>query len=123
MDRAKKTAHASTGAFFTNTARGEKDEHARSHIGMSRGYSAHSMHATLIITALENGATLDDVQRTAGHAESRHHHALRLLVVVDFMDPAQDQEIRVDSLAGLTSQVFEKIIVYKTCFGQMVETH
>jgi hypothetical protein len=39
------------------------------------------------------------------------------------MDRAQDQEIGVDSLAGLTSQVFEKIIVYKTCFGQIVETH
>ena len=46
-----------------------------------------------------------------------------LLVVVDFMDRAQDQENGVDSLAGLTSQVFEKIIVYKTCFGQIVETH
>ena len=46
-----------------------------------------------------------------------------LLVVVDFMDRAQDQEIRVDSLAGITSQVFEKIIVYKTCFGQIIETH
>ena len=46
-----------------------------------------------------------------------------LLVVVDFMDFAQDQEIGVESLAGLKSQIFEKIIVYKTCFGQIVETH
>jgi integrase/recombinase XerD len=38
-------------------------------IGMGRGYSAHSMRATFITTALENGATLDDVQRAAGHAE------------------------------------------------------
>ena len=30
-----------------------------------RGYSAHSMRATFITTALENGATLDDVQRAA----------------------------------------------------------
>ncbi len=38
-------------------------------IGLGRGYSAHSMRATFITTALENGATLDDVQRAAGHAE------------------------------------------------------
>ncbi len=38
-------------------------------IGLSRGYSAHSMRATFITTALENGATLDDVQRAAGHSE------------------------------------------------------
>jgi integrase/recombinase XerD len=38
-------------------------------IGLSRGVSAHSMPATFITTALENGATLDDVQRAAGHSE------------------------------------------------------
>ena len=38
-------------------------------MGLTRGYSTHSMHATLISTALENGATLDDVQRAAGPAE------------------------------------------------------
>jgi integrase/recombinase XerD len=38
-------------------------------LGLSRGYSAHSMRATFITTALENGATLDDVQRAAGHSE------------------------------------------------------
>jgi site-specific recombinase XerD len=38
-------------------------------IGLTRGFSAHSMRATFITTALENGATLDDVQRAAGHAE------------------------------------------------------
>lgn len=43
-------------------------KHAAS-IGLTRGYSAHSMRATFITTALENGATLDDVQRAAGHSE------------------------------------------------------
>jgi integrase/recombinase XerD len=38
-------------------------------IGMGRGHSTHSMRATFVTTALENGATLDDVQRAAGHAE------------------------------------------------------
>jgi integrase/recombinase XerD len=38
-------------------------------IGLMRGYSAHSMRATFVTTALENGATLDDVQHAAGHSE------------------------------------------------------
>jgi hypothetical protein len=32
-------------------------------LGLDRGYSAHSMRATFIATALENGAQLEDVQR------------------------------------------------------------
>jgi len=36
-------------------------------IGLGRGYSAHSMRATFIITVLENGAQLEDVQKAAGH--------------------------------------------------------
>ena len=35
-------------------------------VGPTRGYSPHSMRATFITTAVENGATLDDVQRAAG---------------------------------------------------------
>ncbi len=42
--------------------------HAKA-IGIVRGYSAHSMRATFITTALENGASLEDVQRAAGHRE------------------------------------------------------
>ena len=38
-------------------------------IGMDRGYSAHSMRATFITTALENGAQLEDVQKAAGHRD------------------------------------------------------
>jgi integrase/recombinase XerD len=37
-------------------------------IGLGRGYSAHSMRATFITTALENGAALEDVQKAAGIA-------------------------------------------------------
>jgi integrase/recombinase XerD len=36
---------------------------------LDRGYSAHSMRATFITTALENGAQLEDVQKTAGHRD------------------------------------------------------
>jgi site-specific recombinase XerD len=38
-------------------------------IGLDRGYYAHSMRATFITTALENGCSLEDVQRAAGHRE------------------------------------------------------
>jgi integrase/recombinase XerD len=38
-------------------------------IGLGQGYSAHSMRATFITTALDHGAKLEDVQRTVGHAD------------------------------------------------------
>jgi len=38
-------------------------------IGLGRGYSALSMRATFITTALENGAQLEDVQKMAGHRD------------------------------------------------------
>lgn len=38
-------------------------------IGLDRGYSAHSMRATFITPALENGAQLEDVQKAAGHRD------------------------------------------------------
>jgi hypothetical protein len=44
-----------------------------------------------------------------------------LLVVVDFIDAAQDQEIRVDGFDPITSNIFEKVIVYKTGFGHIFE--
>ena len=43
-------------------------KHARK-IGLERGFSAHSMRATFITTALENGAQLEDVQKAAGHRD------------------------------------------------------
>lgn len=42
-----------------------------SEVGLTRGYSAHSMRATFITTALENGADLEDVQKAAGHRDPR----------------------------------------------------
>ena len=38
-------------------------------VGLGPGYSAHSMRATFITTALANGASLEDVQRDVGHAD------------------------------------------------------
>lgn len=43
-----------------------------------------------------------------------------LLVVVDFMDAAQEQEIQVERLA-IESDLFERIIVYKPHFEHVVE--
>jgi hypothetical protein len=46
-----------------------------------------------------------------------------LLVVVDFFDLAQDQEILIEGgLDTISSEVFEKILVYKTVFGQVLES-
>jgi site-specific recombinase XerD len=48
------------------------DRVVRKHVialGLGRGYSAHSMRATFITTALENGAPLEDVQKAAGHRD------------------------------------------------------
>lgn len=38
-------------------------------VGLARGYSAHSVRATFITTALENGAHLEGVQKGAGHRD------------------------------------------------------
>jgi integrase/recombinase XerD len=40
-----------------------------SQVGLGDGYSAHSMRATFITTALDKGASLEDVQRDVGHAD------------------------------------------------------
>jgi integrase/recombinase XerD len=37
--------------------------------GLETGYTAHSMRATFITTALDKGASLEDVQRDVGHAD------------------------------------------------------
>ncbi len=44
-----------------------------------------------------------------------------LLVVVDFMNPAQDQEIQIDASIKLETKAFERVIVYKTLFGHVLE--
>jgi hypothetical protein len=44
-----------------------------------------------------------------------------LLVIVDFINPAQDQEIVIDSFDTIQTEVFGKVIVYKTLFGHILE--
>lgn len=44
-----------------------------------------------------------------------------LVVVVDFIDRAQDQEIRIDGFEKIDSTVFEKVIVYRSVSGHVLE--
>lgn len=43
-----------------------------------------------------------------------------LVVVVDFSDRAQDQEIQITDFEKITSAIFEKVIVYKIHFGHVL---
>lgn len=57
-------------------------------------------------------------------AKSRHYEncdAYWLLVVIDFMDLAQDQEVPMERIEGVESTAFEKVLVYRTCFGHVFE--
>ena len=51
----------------------------------------------------------------------QHCDAYWLIVVVDVIDRAQDQEILIDNFEKITSTIFEKVIVYKTHFGHVLE--
>jgi hypothetical protein len=44
-----------------------------------------------------------------------------LLIVVEFIDPAQDQEIRLDHLELIDCGVFKKVVIYKTGFEHVIE--
>jgi hypothetical protein len=44
-----------------------------------------------------------------------------LLVVVDFINSAQDQEIQIDGFDKIQTEIFEKVIIYKTLFGHILE--
>lgn len=44
-----------------------------------------------------------------------------LLVVVDFINFAQDQEIRLDDFVKIQTGIFEKVIVYKTLYRHVLE--
>jgi hypothetical protein len=71
---------------------------------------------------LMSPADLESIGREKETQSAQYHarDAYWLLVVVEPMDPAQDQEIRLDGLS-VASAVFEKIIVYKPGFEHIVE--
>lgn len=56
------------------------------------------------------------------HPQYRECDAYWLLVVVDFIDAAQDQEIiQSDKFNAINSTVFENIVIYKPQFAEIVE--
>ena len=60
-------------------------------------------------------------EKEAKAAEYNPCGAYWLLVVVDWIDPAQEQEIRIDNGLSVPSNVFEKIIIYKPNFQHIIE--
>jgi len=44
-----------------------------------------------------------------------------LLVVVDFINSSQDQEIQIEGFEKIQTNIFEKVIVYKTLFNHILE--
>ena len=52
--------------------------------------------------------------------EYRPCDAYWLLVAVDFIDPAQDQEIRVDGIS-LVCHLFERVFIHKPVFRHLVQ--
>ncbi len=66
---------------------------------------------------------LGDIIRTKEKKAEKYQKcdAYWLLIVVDFINPAQDTEITSERLEGICSGVFEKIIIYKTCFREVFE--
>lgn len=70
--------------------------------------------------------SLDGLQKVVREKEAKCRDyekcdAYWLLVVVDYLDLAQDQETRIFGLDTIRSQVFERIILYKTVFHRIVE--
>ena len=66
-------------------------------------------------------AIINDKERKAN--QYRPCDAYWLLVVVDFIDAAQDQEIPSNILNSVNSPVFENILIYKPQFGEIVQSH
>jgi len=44
-----------------------------------------------------------------------------LVIVVNFINPAQDQEIQVDLFEKIQTNIFEKVIIYKPFFSHILE--
>jgi hypothetical protein len=59
-------------------------------------------------------------EKEAKAKQYRPCNAYWLLVIVDWMDAAQEQEIQVDGLS-IHSDVFERIIIYKPHFEHVVD--
>ena len=70
--------------------------------------------------------SLNDLQHIVSLKEAKAKDYKRcdaywLLVVVDYADLAQNQEIRIDGLETIRSQFFERVIIYKTVFHHIID--
>jgi hypothetical protein len=86
---------------------------AQSHLGPSRP-------SVLLKRNVSRQAHEDHCRKESKAADYAPCDAYWLLIVVDWADPAQDQEITTTGLK-LPSEVFEKIIVYKPGFEDIAE--
>jgi hypothetical protein len=82
-----------------------------------RAGGVHTVGLMMSEAALE--AIVRKKEAKAGKYNPRD--AYWLLVVVDWIDPAQEQEIRVNDHLRVASEVFEKIIIYKPNFQHIIE--
>jgi hypothetical protein len=80
---------------------------------ISQMYSTPFLSSALLSKAIQ-----EKDEKSKGY---RPCDAYWLLAVIDFMDRAQDQEIQLSACETVSSTVFEKIIIYKTHFGQILE--
>src|SRR5258708_1468195 len=97
--------------------RNRQDEHDRRH-GIRRPLEQFPKWRVMQVysSRLMSIERLSELVRNKEKKAAQYHHcdAYGLLVVVDFIDPAQEQEIRIDQFDGIRSEIFEKIIVYRT---------
>lgn len=64
---------------------------------------------------------LEEIIRKKETIKYRPCDSYWLLIVIDFMNPAQDQEIASPILPTIQSNKFDKIIIYKTAYEQILE--
>jgi hypothetical protein len=81
-------------------------------------WKAQQVHAVGLMDKSRLEQIIRDKELKARSYESCD--ACWLLVFVNFFDPAQDQEIRIDD-PRIHSTVFEKIFVFRTVFNHVVE--
>jgi hypothetical protein len=74
------------------------------------------------VPIMSRGRLIDIVRdKEVRSRKYRKCDAYWLIVVVDFINSAQDQEIRIDGFDKIQTEIFEKVVVYKTLFGHVLE--
>ena len=61
---------------------------------------------------------IDKEKRAKNYQECNEYW---LLVVVDFINSSQDQEIQIEGFEKIQTNIFEKVIVFKTLFNHIIE--